>query len=127
MGTILALVVSYELPGRFEPLISNASERAAAIDQVVDDANPRAVVALIGRGRPLPDAVSTEPELLAAADAAFVSGMRAALGVGIVIALGALVAGFVVFPRGERAEVQQEQGEVAALEREELERKRGEI
>jgi EmrB/QacA subfamily drug resistance transporter len=125
MGTMLALVVSYELPGRFEPLISNASERAAAIDQVVDDANPRAVVALIGPGRPLPDAVSAEPELLAAADAAFVSGMRAALGVGIVIALGALIAGFVVFPRGERAEVIQEQGEVAALEREDFEQRRG--
>jgi hypothetical protein len=127
MGTILALVVSYELPGRFEPLIANASERAEAIDQVVDEANPRAVVALIGPGKPLPDEVSAEPELLAAADDAFVSGMRAALGVGMLIALGALIAGFVVFPRGERTEVIQEQREVAALERGELERKRGEI
>jgi hypothetical protein len=125
MGTMLALMVSYQLPGTFEPLIANESERTEAVDQVVDEANPRAVVALIGPGKPLPDEVSAEPELLAAADDAFVSGMRAALGVGILMALGALIAGFVVFPRGQRAEAREEQGEAAALEREELRRQRG--
>jgi EmrB/QacA subfamily drug resistance transporter len=124
MGSALALVVSSELPAKFEPFISNASERKAAVEQVVERANPRAVVALIGPGRPLPDEIREAPELLAAADAAFVSGMRAALGVGILVALGALIAGFIVFPRGRRAETVQEAGEASALEREEQDRKR---
>jgi hypothetical protein len=123
MGSALALVVSSELPAKFEPFISNASERKAAVEQVVERANPRAVVALIGPGRPLPDEIREAPELLAAADAAFVSGMRAALGVGILVALGALIAGFIVFPRGRRAETVQEAGEARALEREEQDRR----
>ena len=58
------------------------------------------MVALIGPGRPLPDAVAARDELVDAADDAFVEGIRVALLVGGVLATIVLVAGAVTFPRG---------------------------
>ena len=75
---------------------------------------------MIGPGKPLPDAVTKPDELVDAADDAFVAGIRAALAVGAVVVLIALVAGYRVFPRGrkeERAEVG-EAHQLAAEERE---------
>jgi hypothetical protein len=57
-------------------------------------------VSLIGPGRPLPDVVASSSRLLDAADDAFVEGIRAALLVGAAVTLAALIAGFLVFPRG---------------------------
>jgi hypothetical protein len=107
MGSILAAVVGASLPGRFAPYLPD-QVRKEAVARVVDDANPRAVVGLIGPGKPLPDTVTARDELVDAADDAFVEGIRVALFVGGVLAALVLVAGAVVFPKGtgeEAAEV----------------------
>ena len=99
MGSVLAVVVSATLPAKFAPYLPEPG-RQEAVDAVVRDANPRAVVSLIGPGRPLPDVVASSGRLLDAADDAFVEGIRAALLVGAAVTLAALIAGFLVFPRG---------------------------
>jgi len=99
MGSILAVVVGATLPGRFAPYLPEPG-RQKAVDAVVRDANPRAVVSLIGPGRPLPDDVAASAKLVDAADDAFVEGIRVALVVGAAVVFAALVAGFLVFPRG---------------------------
>jgi EmrB/QacA subfamily drug resistance transporter len=104
MGSVLAAVVASVLPGKFEPFLPEPA-RTAAVQAVVDDANPRAVVALLGPGKPLPDAVAERSELVDAADDAFADGIRAALLVGVVVAVLALLAGAKVFPRGHGADV----------------------
>ena len=76
MGSILAIVVSSTLPGRLEPIIPNAADRQAVVDQVSEDANPQAVASLIGPGKPLPDNVTEDTAVLDAADDAFVEGIR---------------------------------------------------
>jgi EmrB/QacA subfamily drug resistance transporter len=107
MGSILAAVVGATLPARFAPYLPE-QERRAAVARVVDDANPRAVVALIGPGRPLPDTVAQRDELVDAADDAFVQGIRVALIVGGVLAVIILIAGAAVFPKGTGEETSEE-------------------
>ena len=82
------------------------------------DANPCAVVSLIGPGRPLPDVVASSSRLLDAADDAFVEGIRAALLVGEGVTLVALIAGFSCSPRGagSRRDELEEAGRVRADE-----------
>jgi hypothetical protein len=99
MGSVLAAVVGSVLPAKFEPFLPEPA-RTAAVEAVVDDANPRAVVALIGPGKPLPDAVAERRELVDAADDAFADGIRIALAVGLVLAILVLIAGAKVFPKG---------------------------
>jgi EmrB/QacA subfamily drug resistance transporter len=99
MGSVLAAVVGSVLPGKFAPFLPEPA-RTEAVQAVVDGANPRAVVALIGPGRPLPNAVAERDELVDAADDAFAEGIRAALLVGVVLSALVLVAGAKVFPRG---------------------------
>jgi EmrB/QacA subfamily drug resistance transporter len=103
MGSVLAAVVSASLPDKFSPLLSEPA-RQRAVDAVVRDANPRAVVALIGPGKPLPDDVSERAELVDAADEAFQTGIQASLIVGAGVTFAALVAGFVVFPRRDTSQ-----------------------
>jgi EmrB/QacA subfamily drug resistance transporter len=117
MGSILAVVVGATLPGKFAPYLPEP-DRREAVDRVVQDANPRAVVSLIGPGRPLPDNVASEPKLVDAADDAFVEGIRIALVVGAGVVFAALVAGFVVFPR-RRATGEDEGREAARIEADE--------
>ena len=118
MGSVLAaVVVSATLPAKFAPYLPEPG-RQTAVDAVVRDANPRAVVSLIGPGRPLPDVVASSGRLLDAADDAFVEGIRAAIAVGGGLVLVALVAGFVVFPKGKKEEVAEE-GEASLLGAEE--------
>jgi EmrB/QacA subfamily drug resistance transporter len=117
MGSVLAAVVGATLPGRFEPYLAEPG-RQRAVEVVVDDANPRAVVGLIGPGRPLPNAVAARGELVDAADDAFVEGIRVALLVGGGLTLAALVAGALIFPKGTRDETD-EDTEAASLELEE--------
>ncbi|MCC5951694.1 MAG: MFS transporter [Acidimicrobiia bacterium] len=120
MGTILALVVSMQLPGDLETLVPDATERAEVVEQVTQAANPQAVAAAIGPGRPLAESDDSEKgALAAAADGAFVAGMRAAFLVALVLALAALVAGWRVFPKGRATTDEQVEGEVEQLEREE--------
>ena len=99
MGSILAATVSLALPDRLEPSLPNASQRERVVAQVSDDANPQAVVSLIGPAKPVPDSVRTRDAALDAADDVFVSGIRIAMVVGFVVALSALVIGWFTFPR----------------------------
>ena len=114
MGSVLAAVVGATLPGKFEPYLPEPA-RQQAVDIVVDDANPRAVVNIIGPGRPLPDAVAARRELVDAADDAFVEGIRVALLVGGAMSLAALVTGALIFPKGTRDETD-EDAEATTLE-----------
>jgi MFS family permease len=120
MGTLLALTISATLPDKLEPFIPDSTERTQVVDQVVDDANPQAVVALIAPGKPLAADVSEEPELLAATDDAFVAGIRVALAAGLVLNLLVLAVGFFVFPRGRGASVEHETIEAGIVERDDL-------
>jgi hypothetical protein len=117
MGSVLAAVVAATLPGKLAPYLPEPGRQEAA-QAVVDGANPRAVVGLVGPGRPLPDAVAQRRELVDAADDAFVDGIRAALAVGGVLSLAVLVAGYLVFPKGVSDETTEE-GEAARLKTEE--------
>lgn len=112
MGSILAAVVAASLPGRFDILPEPA--RQQAVDAVIADANPRAVVSIVGPGKPLPGGVAEIPGLVDAADDAFVEGIRVALAVGALAVLAALIASFVVFPK-RRGERRSERGEADAL------------
>jgi len=102
MGSILAAVVAGSLPGRFEPYIASRRERDAVVERVVDAANPRAVPSVIGPGEPLPAEVTRRVELVDAADDAFVEGIRAAMALGFVVVLVALIAVWRFFPRARR-------------------------
>jgi MFS family permease len=119
MGSVLAAVVSLTLPDKFEPYLPDDQQREEAVDEVVEDANPRAVAALLGPGKPLSADVKEEPELEQAADDAFVEGIRAAVGVALVLVLGALVAGYVIFPKGEPALATEEVDEATRVEADE--------
>jgi drug/metabolite transporter superfamily protein YnfA len=99
MGSVLAVTVATILPGKLEPLIPSASARDDVVDRVVDDANPNAVTSLIGPGKPLPDRVREDDEVLAVTDDAFVTGIRVAMVVGCAVAISALVLGWFLFPR----------------------------
>ncbi len=103
MGSVLAAVVGSVLPGKFEPFLAEPA-RTEAVAAVVDDANPRAVVSLIGPGKPLPAAVAERQELVDAADDAFAAGIRIAISVGLVLSVLVLIAGIVVFPKGAAEE-----------------------
>jgi EmrB/QacA subfamily drug resistance transporter len=104
MGSILAVVVSTTLPGDLERIVPDATDRQAIVDQVSEDANPQAVASLIGPGKPLPDNVTEDEQVLDAADDAFVSGIRVAMLVGCLVALSALVVGWFLFPRRRRGD-----------------------
>lgn len=104
MGSVLVGVVSSALPDRLEPIVSRPAERSRIVDAVVDGANPQAVTAVIGPGDPIRTGVAEQDAVLAAADAAFVSGIRVAMLVGCVLALSALALVWVTFPRRVRGE-----------------------
>jgi EmrB/QacA subfamily drug resistance transporter len=117
MGSVLAAVVALTLPGKFEPYIPDETQRTEAVDEVVENANPRAVTALLAPGKPLSDDIKEEPELVDAADDAFVEGLRASMGLAFLVALGTLIAGYVVFPRGgAEAAGEEELDEAACIE-----------
>jgi EmrB/QacA subfamily drug resistance transporter len=99
MGSVLAAVVASTLPDRFAPYLS-AADRSQAVEIVVEDANPRAVASIIGPGKPLPSNVASVPELVEAADDAFVEGIRYAIATGLVLSVLALLAAWFVLPKG---------------------------
>ena len=57
---------------------------------------------MIGPGKPLPDNVTEDTEVLDAADDAFVAGIRVAMLVGCLVALSSLIVGWFLFPRRRR-------------------------
>ncbi|MDH4112537.1 MAG: MFS transporter [Actinomycetota bacterium] len=103
MGSVLVGVVSTVLPGRLEPSVSERGERARIVDQVVDGANPQAVTSIIGPSDPIRANVTEQRDVLQEADDAFIAGIRAAMLVGLVVSLSALVLVWVTFPRGGAA------------------------
>ncbi len=67
---------------------------------IVANANPRAYAAEIGPGRPIPQLDrAARDAVIAAADRDFVSGIRAALAVAILLLGVTLAAGYRGFPR----------------------------
>jgi EmrB/QacA subfamily drug resistance transporter len=107
MGSILAVTVSVVLPHDLEPIITDAAQRDQVVDRVVDDANPQAVASLIGPGKPLPDNVAEDDEVLNAADDAFIDGIRIAMLVGFVVSVSSLVIGWWLFPRRRDQQIEE--------------------
>jgi hypothetical protein len=66
----------------------------------MQDANPQAVPAVIGRS----PSRSARDDVIDAADSAFVNGIRLAELFGFLLVAGTFVFGWVVFPRSEKAE-----------------------
>jgi EmrB/QacA subfamily drug resistance transporter len=99
MGSVLAATISVVLPGNLEPRIPDPAQRDQVIARVVDDANPHAVAALIGPGKPLPQNVIEDDAVLKAADDAFVTGIRVAMLLGFLVSLSSLAVGWWLFPR----------------------------
>jgi EmrB/QacA subfamily drug resistance transporter len=99
MGSVLAATVSLALPHDLKAIITDSVQRDQVVERVVDDANPQAVAGLIGPGKPLPDNVTEVDAVVDAADDAFITGIRAAMLVGFLVALSALVVGWRLFPR----------------------------
>ncbi|HEX2381367.1 MAG TPA: MFS transporter [Acidimicrobiales bacterium] len=107
MGSVLAATVSIALPRNLEAIITDPVQRDQVAERVVDDANPQAVASLIGPGKPLPDNVTEDDAVVAAADDAFISGIRVAMLVGFFVGLSALVVGWRLFPREEKAPIKE--------------------
>lgn len=99
MGSVLAAVISVQLPHAFTADLPDRTERTEVVARVVDDANPRAVTSLIGPGKPLPEAIASVDGLLDAADETFVEGMRAAWALGFLVVLATFAACWRVLPR----------------------------
>ena len=102
MGSLLALVVAAQLPGDLEPVVPDASERSEIVADVVDAANPNAVPSVIGPAPSDPTGSSSSVDrdaVIAAADESFVNGIRIAELSGFVLAAGALLLGWLKFPR----------------------------
>jgi EmrB/QacA subfamily drug resistance transporter len=75
--------------------------------RVVDDANPHAVTALIGPGKPLPQNVTEDDAVLNAADDAFITGIRVAMLLGFHVSLSSLTVDWWLFPRRGTSTVQE--------------------
>ena len=99
MGSVLAATISVVLPSNLEPHIPDPAQREQVVTRVVEDANPHAVAALIGPGRPLPQNVAEDNAVLNAADDAFISGIRVAMLIGFLVSLSSLAVGWRLFPR----------------------------
>jgi EmrB/QacA subfamily drug resistance transporter len=107
MGSVLAGTMSVVLPGNLEPHVTDPALREQVVTRVVDDANPHAVAALIGPGKPLPDNVTEDEAVLNAADDAFVDGVRVAMLLGFLVSLSSLVVGWRLFPRRGASEIEE--------------------
>ena len=107
--TLIVVAIIFGLVNAIlKPIISDATQRNEVVNQVVDDANPQAVAGLIGPGKPLPDNVTEDDEVFAAADDAFITGIRVAMFVGFLVAVAAFIVGWILFPRKKRESVSDE-------------------
>lgn len=121
MGTVLAATVAATLPGDLEGALPDATQRAEVAAQIEAAANPRAVPSIMGAGGGRPEQAAEVPAVQAAADDAFVRGIRNAMGVGVVVAGVALVVGWRRFPR--HVDEPDELAEAAVLDDEEARRR----
>ncbi len=81
--------------------------RQQVVDRVVDDANPHAIAGLIGPGKPLPQNVTEDDAVQDAADDAFVTGIRVAMVVGLLVSTSSLVVSWLLFPRRRDPSIEQ--------------------
>ena len=107
MGSVLAATISVVLPGNLESRIPDPAQRDQVVARVVDDANPHAVAALIGPGKPLPQNVAEDDAVLNAADDAFITGIRIAMLLGFLVSLSSLTVGWWLFPRRGTSTIQE--------------------
>lgn len=96
LGTIVAAWLGAALPNTMADEIPDPIARAIVVDVIVDSANPHAHAAFIGPGHRI--TAAQEDEIVLAADAVFVSGIKLALGGAAVLLTGAFVLGWTRFP-----------------------------
>ena len=107
MGSVFAATISITLPGNLEPHISDGAQRQQVVDRVVDDANPHAIAGLIGPGKPLPQNVAEDDAVLNAAEDAFITGIRVAMVVGLLVSTSSFVVSWLLFPRRRDPTIEQ--------------------
>jgi MFS family permease len=109
MGSILSAWLALTLDADLAPVIADPRERAVVARDIVAGANPRAHVAEVGPARPIrhPDA-QMQAAIRTVAERDFVTGIRIALVVAIVLIGAVLAAGIAWFPRGAMANAQRE-------------------
>ncbi len=115
MGSVLAIVVSTQLPGKLETIVPDPTERAAVVDEISGDANPQAVPAVIGPAPSDLSATAQRDDVVAAADSVFTNGIALAESIGFVLAVGAFVFGWKNFPRAAKVEESEEDAEADLL------------
>lgn len=105
LGTILAAWLGATLSTELQRTIPDQTERAAVTEQIINNANPRAVAAEIGPGRPIPHAsTATRQEIVDEASSEFVRGSQLALAFAALVSLATLVAVWRGVPReGQQA------------------------
>ncbi len=124
LGSILAAWLGVTLDGHLAGTVPDSRERGEITAAIITDANPRAYAAEIGPGRPIRSLGSaTREQILAAADADFVGGIRVGLVAAAALLALVLAAGATGFPRGTGG-LQDATREARALELEETARGR---
>jgi EmrB/QacA subfamily drug resistance transporter len=109
MGSILSAWLGATLSSDLAAVVPNASERQAISQTIIAGANPRAHIAEIAPGRPIP----MEARVREVAEHDFVTGIRIALSVAIALLMAAFAAGLVWFPRAPGAAIEDAQREAA--------------
>jgi len=117
MGSVLAIVVASQLPDKLETAVPDPAERVEVAADVEEDANPQAVPSINAKA-PTTDAYD-RPEVVDAADGAFVDGIRIAELVGFLLVAATFVFGWFAFPRSEADERSDELAEAATLDAQE--------
>ena len=116
LGSVLAAWLSATLDPDLTTVIANPVERSAVASAIVASANPRAHVAEIGPRQPIVHADgAVQAAIVAVAERDFITGIRIALSVAIVLLFGALLVGWRYFPRGHEAMLTDAEREAAKL------------
>ncbi len=115
MGSVLAIVVSTQLPAKLETIVPDPTERTAVVDEISGDANPQAVPAIIGPAPSDLSATAQRDDVVAAADSVFTNGIALAEAVGFVLVVGAFGFGWKNFPRVAGVEESEEDAEADLL------------
>ncbi len=103
LGTVLAAGVAVLLPARLEPVIPDAETRDQVVSEIVASANPQAFIGVGGPGNASGDGSGKDDEeILAAADTAFVGGIRLAMLAGVFVGGSAWLVAWFAFPRTSR-------------------------
>ena len=116
MGSLLALVVSLQLPGNLETVIPNAAERQQVVTDVVNASNPQAVPSVIGPAPSGSADITDRAAVVAAVDGAFDDGIRLAEGAGFLLTFCVFILGWFVFPRTPAREHEEELTEAAGTD-----------